>query len=152
MYRVLSRALAGYRILLDFLASNLHHFTSHQHLVGLKVNHPPSALQSLSSHSTRSQQSIPEKCTDQVEVPIDSEELKQLSASRWSSPCSFSSENDRTLFAESIGQEFHLSSTHYIDRLLFLTSNWQHSNSNNDDEIVDLMEPRLETFCVGNGQ
>lgn len=109
-------------------------------------------IESLASHSTRSQQSIPEKCTDQVEVPIDSEELKQLSASRWSSPCSFSSENDRTLFTESIGQEFHLSSTHYIDRMLFLTSNWQHSNTNNDDEIVDLMEPRLETFCVGNGQ
>ncbi|KAL2938402.1 Receptor-like serine/threonine-protein kinase NCRK [Bienertia sinuspersici] len=108
---------------------------------------PVNLFQNLSSHSIKSEPYL-EMSTNQVEVLVDSEELKQMCPSRWSSQCSLSSDIDRTLVADSIGKPVNLSSVQYVDSLLYLTSNRNHDNNNgNDDEIVDLTEPRLESFC-----
>lgn len=109
-------------------------------------------LQNLSSNSMKAEQPVLEKSTSQVEVVVDSEELKQMCQSRWSSRCSLSSDIERTLLADSIGKSVDLSSVQYVNSLLYLTSSGSHSsNSNSDgDEIVDLTEPRLESFSIGN--
>ena len=109
-------------------------------------------LQNLSSNSMKAEQPVLEKSTSQVEVVVDSEELKQMCQRRWSARCSLSSDIERTLLADSIGKSVDLSSVQYVNSLLYLTSSGSHSsNSNSDgDEIVDLTEPRLESFSIGN--
>lgn len=104
-------------------------------------------LQNFSSRSMKSEQ--PEKSSNQVEVIVDSEELKQMCPSRWSSRCSFSSDIDRTLLGDSIGKSVNLASVQYVDSMLYLTSNVSRITTG-DDETVDLTEPRLESFCMGN--
>ncbi|KAK9676686.1 hypothetical protein RND81_11G093500 [Saponaria officinalis] len=106
-------------------------------------------FQNLSIHNARSEQPTSEKLSNQVEVLVDSEELKQMCPSRWSSR-SLSSNADHNLLADSITQPINLSSVQYIDRLLYLSSNGT-SDANVDAETVDLTEPRLEAFCVENG-
>ncbi|XP_010689089.2 receptor-like serine/threonine-protein kinase NCRK isoform X1 [Beta vulgaris subsp. vulgaris] len=113
---------------------------------------PVSLFQNLSSHSMKSEQPYLENSTSQVEVLVDSEELKQMCPSRWSSQCSLSSDIDRTVLADSVGKSVNLSSVQYVNSLLYLTSNGNCSTNNDDDEIVDLTEPRLESFCVRNDQ
>lgn len=100
----------------------------------------------------KSEQPYLENSTSQVEVLVDSEELKQMCPSRWSSQCSLSSDIDRTVLADSVGKSVNLSSVQYVNSLLYLTSNGNCSTNNDDDEIVDLTEPRLESFCVRNDQ
>ncbi|KAK9664042.1 hypothetical protein RND81_14G015800 [Saponaria officinalis] len=109
-----------------------------------------SFFQNLSLDNTKSDSPSPSSSTNQVEVVVDSEELKQMCPSRWSSR-TLSYDADQNLVADSIAQPIHLSSVQYIDRLLYLTSNGR-SNTNADDEMVDLTEPRLETFCIENGR
>ncbi|XP_021864888.1 receptor-like serine/threonine-protein kinase NCRK isoform X1 [Spinacia oleracea] len=120
--------------------------------VSTRRRFPINLFQNLSSNSMKAEQPVLEKSTSQVEVVVDSEELKQMCQSRWSSRCSLSSDIERTLLADSIGKSVDLSSVQYVNSLLYLTSSGSHSsNSNSDgDEIVDLTEPRLESFSIGN--
>ncbi|XP_021732346.1 receptor-like serine/threonine-protein kinase NCRK [Chenopodium quinoa] len=113
---------------------------------------PTNLFQNLSSNSMKSEQPCMEKSTSQVEVLVDSEELKQMCPSRWSSRCSLSSDIDRNLLADSVAKSVNLSSVQYVNSLLYLTSSGSHSTNVDDDEIVDLTEPRLESFSVGNDQ
>ncbi|XP_074307831.1 receptor-like serine/threonine-protein kinase NCRK isoform X5 [Silene latifolia] len=106
-------------------------------------------LWNLSLHNARSEQPARGRSVNQVEVVVDSEELKQMCPSRWSSR-SLSLDADRNLFADSIAQPINLSAVQYIDRLLHLSATRMSNNTNGGDE-VDLTQPRLETFCVENG-
>ncbi|XP_074307814.1 receptor-like serine/threonine-protein kinase NCRK isoform X1 [Silene latifolia] len=106
-------------------------------------------FQNLSLHNARSEQPARGRSVNQVEVVVDSEELKQMCPSRWSSR-SLSLDADRNLFADSIAQPINLSAVQYIDRLLHLSATRMSNNTNGGDE-VDLTQPRLETFCVENG-
>lgn len=113
---------------------------------------PINLVQNLSSNSMKTEKPAMEKSTSQVEVLVDSEELKQMCPSRWSSRCSLSSDIDRNLLADSIGKSVTFSSVQYVNSLLYLASNGSRSSTNGDDEIVDLTEPRLESFNIGNDQ
>ncbi|CAO2812987.1 unnamed protein product [Amaranthus hypochondriacus] len=115
--------------------------------VSRRRRYPINLFQNFSSRSMKSEQ--PEKSSNQVEVIVDSEELKQMCPSRWSSRCSFSSDIDRTLLGDSIGKSVNLASVQYVDSMLYLTSNVSRITTG-DDETVDLTEPRLESFCMGN--
>ncbi|KAM7502136.1 hypothetical protein LguiB_001040 [Lonicera macranthoides] len=76
----------------------------------------------------------------QVEGPTVFDELRGMSTNQWSPHCSLPI--DRTLCAANDERE-------YIERVIVLTSNPRSCRSQ-DGEALDLTEPRLESFQVGD--
>ncbi|KAM6598048.1 hypothetical protein CsatA_008572 [Cannabis sativa] len=82
-----------------------------------------------------------------LEGSQDVEELKRVVSCERSDSCSLPLDVERNLCSEKI-EENKISAEH-MERLVFLASkarSWRAS----DDEIVDLTEPRFESFCMGN--
>ncbi|XP_042475612.1 receptor-like serine/threonine-protein kinase NCRK isoform X2 [Macadamia integrifolia] len=96
-------------------------------------------FQSLSRQSTKSavDMEIPE---DQDNGPIDAENLRRIASARWSAWCSLSQNLDRTLSVEDGRKEVETT-----------MSNARSSHAQ-DDERVDLTEPRFESFHMASVQ
>uniref|UniRef100_A0A5B6YLA1 non-specific serine/threonine protein kinase n=1 Tax=Davidia involucrata TaxID=16924 RepID=A0A5B6YLA1_DAVIN len=90
-----------------------------------------------------------ERPDKQVEGAVEAEELKRVRSNRWTARCSLPLNIDRTLCAENDEKEKYTVSAEYIERLILLTSNAR-SWRTQDDEAVDLTEPRLESFSMAN--
>ncbi|TQE04702.1 hypothetical protein C1H46_009685 [Malus baccata] len=78
----------------------------------------------------------------------DAEELRQAKSNKSSVRCSLPLDIDRNLCAE---RDTGSLSDNYMERLILLTSNARSCRAN-DDETVDLTEPRFESFCVTSGK
>ncbi|KAM1149103.1 hypothetical protein ACFX13_030381 [Malus domestica] len=78
----------------------------------------------------------------------DAEELRQAKSNKSSVRCSLPLDIDRNLCAE---RDTDSLSDNYMERLILLTSNARSCRAN-DDETVDLTEPRFESFCVTSGK
>ena len=74
----------------------------------------------------------------------EAEEIKRVTSYKWS-PLNA----DRTLCADENGKEANTFSAEHIDRLILLTSKARSWRSQ-DDEAVDITEPRFESFCMEN--
>ncbi|XP_057480309.1 receptor-like serine/threonine-protein kinase NCRK isoform X2 [Actinidia eriantha] len=74
----------------------------------------------------------------------EAEEIKRVTSYKWS-PLNA----DRTLSADENGKEANTFSAEHIDRLILLTSKARSWRSQ-DDEAVDITEPRFESFCMEN--
>ncbi|KAK6936066.1 Protein kinase domain, partial [Dillenia turbinata] len=82
--------------------------------------------------------------------PITAEELKRTTSNdRWSPRCSLPVSIDRALCIGNYRIEADHLSAEYIERLILLSSKAR-SWHTQDDETVDLTEPRLESFCMAN--
>ncbi|GMP88911.1 hypothetical protein CsSME_00040718 [Camellia sinensis var. sinensis] len=90
-----------------------------------------------------------ERADKQVESPVEDEELKQIVSGTCSARCSLPLNIDRTLCADKNGKEGDTVSAEPIDRMILLTSKARSWHSQ-DDEAVDLTEPRFESFCMEN--
>ncbi|OWM73791.1 hypothetical protein CDL15_Pgr026895 [Punica granatum] len=87
---------------------------------------------------------------NQVQSPVDAQHLWKVGSQRWSPPSSLTVDIDQTLTTEisEKSQTDDLSSD-YMERLILLSSKAR-SWSAQDDETVDLVEPRLESFSMAN--
>ncbi|KAK6926771.1 Protein kinase domain, partial [Dillenia turbinata] len=114
-----------------------------------KRNFPVTVFQG-STHSLKRDQNMDFQDTQIQAPPIGAEELKRTTSNnRWSPRCSLPVSFDR---AQCIGNdriEADPLSAGYIERLILLSSKAR-SWRTQDDEAVDLTEPRLESFCVAN--
>lgn len=75
------------------------------------------------------------------------EELKRVLSSKWSARCSLPSDIERTLCDENSKE--NTLSAEYMERLILMTlkaRSWRAQ----DEETVDITEPRFESFSVGN--
>lgn len=82
---------------------------------------------------------------------VEPEELRRIKSNRWPPRCSLPLIIDRTLCTEKNvvkGGEDN-DSEEYVDKQILLTTNARSFRSH-DDEMVDLTEPRLETFSMLN--
>ncbi|XP_021896208.1 receptor-like serine/threonine-protein kinase NCRK [Carica papaya] len=80
---------------------------------------------------------------------ISAEQLPRATSIKQSSRNSLPLHLERALCAGSNGKEANASSSDYMERLILLTSQARSWRAQ-DDEIVDLTEPRLESFCIAN--
>ncbi|KAF6167835.1 hypothetical protein GIB67_027613 [Kingdonia uniflora] len=108
-------------------------------------------FQNSSSFSAKSVADV-EKCRKQGACLIDAEELMRTTSNGWSVRRSLPLTIDRNLCVEDNSKDGDaVLSADYMDRLILLTSkarSWRAP----DEEIVDLTEPRLETFWQANVQ
>ncbi|KAK3002815.1 hypothetical protein RJ639_019193 [Escallonia herrerae] len=102
-------------------------------------------FQSLSTRSIKSglEMDIPNKQVGSVEAE------EPVNSSRWAARCSLPLNIDRTLCIEMKEKEADTASAECLERLIFLASN-SRSWRVQDDEAVDLTEPRFESFHVAN--
>jgi hypothetical protein len=89
------------------------------------------------------------RCSLQLSGPIDAEEIRPAPLSKESILCPLAVNFDGTPRVGNNGEEADTVSAEYIERLILLTSN-SRSRQDSDDEMVDLTEPRLESFCLSN--
>ncbi|XP_056165367.1 receptor-like serine/threonine-protein kinase NCRK isoform X4 [Syzygium oleosum] len=87
---------------------------------------------------------ITERPGELVNSPIDAEELKNIASNGLSSPCSLPVDVGQDPWVAN--NENDISSTH-VERLILLSSKARSWRSHEDD-TVDLVEPRLESFCL----
>lgn len=104
-------------------------------------------MQSSSTRGLKNEPAIevPDK---QYQDVVEAEELRRIKSNKWSPRCSLPLIIDRTLCIEKNvkGED---TDSKYVDKQILLTSNARSFRSQ-DDEMVDLTEPRLETFSVPN--
>ncbi|CAK9138726.1 unnamed protein product [Ilex paraguariensis] len=101
---------------------------------------------SSSTHDIKTELDI-ERPGEQVQSPP--ENFRQITSNKWSPRSSLPLDIDRTICFEQNGKEFDTASAEYIQRLMLLTSNARSSHCQ-DDEAVDLTEPRFESFSMAN--
>ncbi|KAJ4979424.1 hypothetical protein NE237_010204 [Protea cynaroides] len=114
-------------------------------------NFPLNLFQSSSSQSTKSAVDI-DKPEEEDNGSIDAESLRGNTSDRWSAWCSLSENLDPTLCIEDSKKEMETTmSAVCIENLILLTSNTGSSLAP-DDEIVDITEPRFESFRMASIQ
>ncbi|GMH07123.1 hypothetical protein Nepgr_008963 [Nepenthes gracilis] len=82
---------------------------------------------------------------------VDAEELNRISSNRCSDRYSPPLDIDRIICLNENGKQADTSSAAHAVNSTRFTSNDKSCHAKYDEDIVDLMEPRLETFCMGNG-
>lgn len=97
---------------------------------------------------TDAQMLIPDKKSEDA---VDAGELRRAGTNKWTDRCSLPLDIDRTLCIEDNQPKAESVSAKYIERLIIMTSNAR-SCRDPVDEIVDLTEPRFESFCMANGK
>lgn len=107
-------------------------------------------LLQLSSSNTSRAETNSGALEKQVQSPAGAEELFKVRSRKWSAPCSISTDIDRT-FGTEINKQSEADdlSSDYIDQLILLSSKAR-SWYSQDEETVDLVEPRLESFRMAN--
>ncbi|XP_044506185.1 receptor-like serine/threonine-protein kinase NCRK isoform X2 [Mangifera indica] len=83
-----------------------------------------------------------------IEASIDAQEVRRV-ASISSPSCSQPLDDDHKLCTGSSSVEAETVSAEYMERLILLTHKARSGHSP-DDELVDLTEPRFESFCMAN--
>ncbi|KAJ4726065.1 putative Kinase [Melia azedarach] len=108
----------------------------------------PLNLFQMSSAGSMKREPSTERADNLFEASFDSEELKQETSIRLPG-CSLPLDTDRNLCTGGNSKAADTVSADYMERLILLTSKVERSHSP-DDEIVDLTEPRFESFCMNN--
>ncbi|KAK4763508.1 hypothetical protein SAY87_012946 [Trapa incisa] len=92
----------------------------------------------------------------QVQIPVDADELLKVGSQKWPPPSSLPSENNRKCTSEimDITEGKDISSKKQIEPLILLPSKAKGTSSwwSREDDMVDLVEPRLESFCLENSK
>ncbi|OVA18054.1 Protein kinase domain [Macleaya cordata] len=111
---------------------------------------PVSLFQSSSTRSMRTVVEM-ERHGEQAEGSIIAEELNRTTSERWSPRCSLPLTSDQTLCVKDDTKKGEVAlSAEYMERLILLTSKARSWRAHPDDEIVDLTEPRFESFLQAN--
>lgn len=79
-----------------------------------------------------------------INSPIDAEELKNVASNGLSSPCSLPVDVGQDHW---VAQNENNISYNFVERLILLSSKARSWRSHEDD-AVDLVEPRFESFCL----
>lgn len=83
-----------------------------------------------------------------IEASIDAQEVRRVASIR-SPSCSQPLDDDHKLCTGSSSVEAETVSAEYMERRILLTHKARSGHSP-DDELVDLTEPRFESFCMAN--
>lgn len=125
----------------------------------------------MSSSSSRKSKSLDETPDSSIDTPSQAEELQHTTSnnksprfnasvdaedlprptSTRSLRCSQPIDINRTVCSLNKFDEANTVSAEYMERLILLTSKARSSHAQ-DDEIVDLTEPRFESFCMANAK
>ncbi|XP_020115185.1 receptor-like serine/threonine-protein kinase NCRK isoform X2 [Ananas comosus] len=88
---------------------------------------------------------------ERAEISFARQDLSQAPLERWQMQCSLPIAADRNLSNDNPKNMETIFSAEYIEGLIMLTSsNGRRSWQSSDDDIVDLTEPRFETFTQTN--
>jgi len=85
-----------------------------------------------------------------VKEPEDAEKQRQSTPSKFPTHSSLPIYNDHNLSVENKNKAEDAVSAENMESLILLTSKSDGSRAS-EEEIVDLTEPRFESFCITNG-